>query len=79
MKRTNVTGQTCVGDLRLSPLDVGFDPRRVGFAIELPAEFRSVGIEQDGQVYLIEGSREEMIGAIREAGYAIADMPAESI
>lgn len=63
MKKTRTTGQTCVGDLRLTPLDVGFDVRLAG---------KSVGIEQDGETYLIEGSREELIEAIEAAGYTIA-------
>lgn len=36
MRTTMMTGQTRV-DLRLSPLDVGFDLRAAGIAVELPA------------------------------------------
>jgi len=71
MKRTNKTGCTCVGDLRLSPLDIGYDLRLTDTKIELPPVFTSVGLDIDGQTWLIEGTREEMIAAIREAGYPI--------
>lgn len=72
MKCTRMTGKTCVGDLRLSPLDVGFDLRVQSMAIEIPEQFASVGLDIDGDTYLLEGTREEMIAAIREAGYLIA-------
>ena len=71
MKRTNKTGCTCVGDLRLSPLDIGFDLRETDTKIELPAQFESVGLDIDGQTYLIEGTRDEMIQAICDAGYVV--------
>lgn len=71
MKKTRTTGQTCVGEVRLTPLDVGFDLRLHGMVIELPDEFDSVGIEQDGETYLVEGTREEMIKAIKAAGYTV--------
>lgn len=70
MKKTK-TGQTCVGDLRLTPLDVGFDLRRHDMAVNLPDEFNSVGLEIKGETYLIEGTREEMIREIKKAGYKI--------
>ncbi len=71
MKRTCMTGHTCVGDLRLCALDVGFDLRAIGTAIKLPAEFSSVGLDDEGETYLIEGSRDEMVAAILRAGYTI--------
>lgn len=64
-----MSGATCVGDLRLAPLDVGFDLRVLGMEVILPKTFASVGLEWDGDVYLIEGTREEMIAAIGAAGY----------
>ena len=74
MTRTDVTGQTCVGDLRLAPLDVGFDLRRSGHTVRLPDwEWQSVGLEQDGRVWLVAGTIEEMVAAIRAAGYTIAE------
>jgi len=69
----NVTGETCVGELRLSPLDVGFDLRLHDMPVQLPADFQSVGLDIDGETYLIMGTRDEMIAAICEAGYSIAD------
>jgi len=71
MKRTNKTGCTCVGELRLSSLDVGFDLRDAGTPVSLPDAFSSVGIEENGEVFLVEGTRAEMVAAIRSAGYAI--------
>lgn len=71
MKKTKVTGQTCVGDVRLTPLDIGFDLRVCDQAIRLPAIFASVGLDIDGDSYLIEGTRAEMVRAIKAAGYKI--------
>lgn len=73
MKKTNCTGQTCVGDLRLPPLDVGFDVRLHDMQIDLPDEFSSVGLQIDGETWLIEGTREEMVQAILDAGYLITE------
>jgi hypothetical protein len=71
MKKTKTSGQTCVGDLRLTPLDVGFDLRLHGMTVKLPDRFESVGIDVDGQTYLVEGTREEMVAAIKAAGYQV--------
>jgi len=73
MRETDMTGETCVGELRLSSLDVGFDLRLGGGTVEIPDKFRSVGINRDGRVWLIEGTREEMIAAIRAAGYRVTE------
>ena len=72
MKHTRTTGQTCVGDLRLTTLDVGFDLRLHDYGVQIPQSFRSVGLDIDGETYLIEGTRDEMIAAIRGAGYKVA-------
>jgi len=72
MKKTKTTGQTCIGDLRLSPIDIGFDPRITGHPIQIPEHFASVGIEVDGDTYIIEGTRDEMIREMVGAGYKIA-------
>ncbi len=73
MKKTKCTGQTCVGDLRLSALDVGYDLRSADTTIALPAEFTSVGLDRDGETWLYEGTREELIGAIVAAKYPVDD------
>lgn len=73
MKRARVTGMTCVGDLRLAAIDVGYDLRTAGHAVFLPDQFGSVGLDANGQTWLIEGTREEMIEAIKEAGYTIRE------
>jgi hypothetical protein len=73
MTLTDVTGRTCVGELRLAPLDLGFDPRASDTPVELPAwDFHSVGLEQDGRTWLVEGSRAELVAAIHAAGYRLA-------
>lgn len=73
MTRGKRTGRTCVGDVRLSPLDVGFDLRLCNMAVKLPAAFETVGLDIDGDTYLIRGTREEMIAAIKEAGYEVSE------
>lgn len=72
MIRTRVRG-LCVGDLRLATIDVGFDPRLQGMAVQLPQQFGSVGLDIDGETYLLQGTRDELIAAIRAAGYRIAE------
>ncbi len=71
MNRKKCTGQTCVGDLRLAPLDVGFDLRLTGVQVKLPDVFRSVGLDIDGETWLVSGTRDEMVQAILDAGYSI--------
>ena len=73
MTKTLCTGETCVGDLRLAPLDVGFDLRLHDIAVNLPADFASVGLDVKGETYLITGTRDEMVAAIKAAGYSVAD------
>lgn len=73
MKETICTGQTCVGDLRLSPLDVGHDVRLHDTPVRLPAEFASVGLDREGETILVEGTRDEMVTAIRSAGYLLGE------
>lgn len=73
MKKTRMKGGMCVGEVRLAPIDVGFDVRLQEMLIELPAQFASAGIDINGTLYLIEGTREEMVSAIRQAGYLLAE------
>ena len=40
MKKTSMRGQTCVGDIRLSSLDVGYDLRLHCIPIEIPHDCR---------------------------------------
>lgn len=75
LKKTKVTRRPCVGDLRLTPLDIGFDVRLHDMAIALPDTFTSVGLDIGGDTYLIEGPRDAMITEIRAAGYRIAPAP----
>lgn len=72
MEKRDVTGQAGVGELRLSPLDVGLDLKLLGAPVFLPPQFSSVGLQgRDGRIYLIVGTREEMIEEIKKAGYRI--------
>ena len=73
MTKTRITGQTYVGDLRLTALDVGFDLRLHDYAVQLPESFRSVGLDIGGETYLIEGTRNDLITTIRAAGYVVAE------
>ena len=57
MKRTLATGQTCVGELRLTPLDVAVDLKALDLPVTLPASFASVGLVSDGVTWLVEGTR----------------------
>ena len=73
MKRTNMRGQTCVGDLRLSALDVGFDLRLHGYEVDVPNDCTSAGYDVDGVTWLIEGTAEEIRAELRRAGYKVLD------
>ena len=73
MKKTNMTGKTCVGELRLSALDVGFDLRRHGYEVDAPNDCTSAGYDDaDGHTWLIEGTPEEIRETLTKAGYAVA-------
>lgn len=70
------TGATCLGDWRLTPLDVGFDLRVVGMSTARPSEdCRSVGVDIDGEQYEIVGPRATLIAVARAAGYDVEDWP----
>ena len=73
MKKTNMRGQTCVGDLRLSALDAGFDLRLHGYEVDVPNDCTSAGYDVDGDTWLIEGTAEEIRAELRRAGYKVLD------
>jgi len=74
MKKTSMRGQTCVGDIRLSSLDVGHDLRLHCIPIEIPDDCVSVGYDdRDGHTWLIEGTAEEIREELRKNGYEILD------
>ena len=73
MKRTNMRGQTCVGDLRCSALDVGFDLRLHGYKVDVPNDCVSAGYDEDGVTWLIEGTADEIREELRRAGYKVLD------
>ena len=69
---TDMTGKTCVGELRLSSLDVGFSLRVQGIPVEIPDECRSCGYDDaDGRTWLIEGTPDEIRETLTKAGYAV--------
>lgn len=71
---TNMTGKTCVGELRLSSLDVGFSLRDQRTPVEIPDDCRSCGYDDaDGRTWLIEGTPEEIREELRRAGYKVLD------
>lgn len=73
MKKTNMTGKTCVGDIRLSSLDVGHDLRRHCIPIEIPDDCVSAGYDENGVTWLIEGTADEIREELRRAGYKVLD------
>jgi len=80
LKATKVTGSTCVGELRLSPIDLGYDLRlHPEQPIELPDHFESVGLAVGDDVYLLEGPRDQLIAAIKAAGYVVANKRAGDV
>lgn len=73
MKKTNMAGKTCVGEFRLSALDVGFSLRTQGIPVKIPDDCRSCGYDDaDGHTWLVEGTPEEIREALTNAGYIIA-------
>lgn len=71
MTKKEMTGQTCVGKVRLAPVDLGFDLRLHDMIAEVPADLCSVGYEQGGRVWLAEGEPEELIAELEAAGYRV--------
>ena len=72
MKIIPMPGQVGVGDLRLSPLDVGFDLREHDIQVEVPDDIESAGYDQGGKTMLVVGSRDEIIEVLKGEGYIIA-------
>ena len=68
-----MTGKTCVGELRLSALDVGFDLRLHDIAVNVPDDCTSAGYDVDGVTWLIEGTAEEIREELKRAGYKVLD------
>lgn len=69
---TNMAGKTCVGELRLSALDVGFDLRLHDIAVNVPDDCTSAGYDDaDGHTWLVEGTPDEIRETLTKAGYAV--------
>lgn len=58
--------------LRLAPIDVGFDLRAHHTLVEVPTDTTRASYAVDGQRMVAEGTRAEIIQALRCAGYSIA-------
>lgn len=71
MKITRTTGETCVGEVRLAPIDAGFDVRLHKMMVIIPEDAASAGYEQDGDTWLVEGTREEIVRVLTGAGYTV--------
>jgi hypothetical protein len=72
MKLTKCTGGTCIGDLRLCPIDVGFDLRLHDYEVLVPEDAKSAGFDRDGESWLVEGTHAEIVRELKRAGYKIA-------
>lgn len=57
----------------LTSLDVGFDPRVHDMPIHLPDQIDGLRLENGGRVFVVRGTRDELIAAARQAGYRIAE------
>jgi hypothetical protein len=67
------TGETGVGDWRLTPLDVGSDLRGGDIAVAGPDPAdQSVGLTIAGEDYEITGPPAVLVAVARAAGYAVA-------
>jgi len=73
LQAERTTGQTCVGDWRLTPLDVGCD-LRAGDGPPVPAPpdtVTSAGLAIGAETYRVEAPRPLLIAVARAAGYAV--------
>ena len=66
---TRQPDHTC--DLSLAPIDCGFDPRAHDMLCTVPASARRVGYERDGEPRVIDGTLDEIVAELRDAGYSI--------
>jgi len=68
-------GKTCVGDIRLCSLDMGFDPREIGQHIQLPENIdgKTTGFESRDRhtQYLATGERAAVLTLLRQHGYDV--------
>jgi|GEM_PF-2785602 len=55
-----------------TPIDAGFDPRVCGISVTLPADAGAVTLDCDGSARRVEGSRAELVAALKAAGYTVA-------
>lgn len=58
--------------ISITPLDMGFDVRVLGMAVRIPDWITGLRLmKRDGKIHTIHGTREELLAAAREAGYAV--------
>jgi hypothetical protein len=69
MKRKVTNGKA---DIRLSPLDVGFDLRTTDTPVVLPSWAKSVSWTDDaGQLWRADGTPAELAAELRAAGFRV--------
>jgi len=62
------------GVISLLPLDVGFDLKRTGHEVSLPASAKKVMyLGSDGEEKTVEGSRNQIVKALKGVGYKITE------
>jgi len=68
-------GRTCVGDIRLCAIDLGFDPRDAAMVCALPANLgsRTIGCESRNhqRKWLISGETADVVGELKRQGYRV--------
>ena len=56
-------------EVRLAPIDVGFDLRANGMVASIPSDTKIASYEYEGVRYVVEGTSDEVIEALESAGY----------
>jgi hypothetical protein len=59
--------------VRLSPIDLGFDLRTVGTTVQLPGNTKIVSYEYEGAHLVVTGSLDEIWETLESAGYTVED------
>jgi len=60
-------------DVRVDPLEVGFDLRKHKIAVRVLPDVKSAQFERGGRIWRVEGTRDEIISALERAGYTVSD------
>jgi hypothetical protein len=59
-------------DVRVAPIDVGFDLRGENMVVRLPAGTRIASYEHNGERLVVEGKTSDVARVLRAAGYRVA-------